>query len=89
MFFRFSVVVAGWLVRWYGCSCFGLGRWCLGRIMGIFGDRRSSSSYSDDEAFGGVFIRIRFYSDNGSGITLRTRALEVFLLVAIASKIKV
>ena len=35
--------------------------------MGIFGDRQSSSSYSDDEVFGGVFIRIRFYGDDGSG----------------------
>ena len=25
VFFRFSVVVASWLVRWYGCSCSGLG----------------------------------------------------------------
>ena len=25
VFFRFSVVVAGWLVRWYGFSCSGLG----------------------------------------------------------------
>ena len=29
MFFRFSMVVAGWLVRWYWCSCFDLrmGMW--------------------------------------------------------------
>ncbi|KAF3947320.1 hypothetical protein CMV_026530 [Castanea mollissima] len=45
---------------------------CLGRIMGIFGDRRSSSSsYSDDEAFGGAFIRIRCYKDDGLGVALR------------------
>ena len=86
--FSASLNLSSFCTLWLSLS-FGLGRWCLGRIMGIFGDRRSSSSYSDDEAFGGVFIRIRFYSDNGSGITLRTRALEVFLLVAIASKIKV
>ena len=47
------------------------------------------NSYSDDEVFGGVFIRIRFYSDDGSSVTLRTRALEVFLLVATASMIGV
>nr|POF05299.1 hypothetical protein CFP56_35962 [Quercus suber] len=61
----------------------------LGRIMGIFGDRQSSSNYSDDEAFGGVFIRIRCYGDDGSGVALRTRALEVFLLAATASMIGV
>ena len=29
MFFRFLAVVVGWLVQWYGCSCFGLrmGMW--------------------------------------------------------------
>ena len=29
MFFRFLMVVAGWLVRWYWCSCFDLhmGMW--------------------------------------------------------------
>ena len=24
MFFRFLVVVVGWLVQWYGCNCSGL-----------------------------------------------------------------
>ena len=43
----------------------------LGRIMGIFGDRRSSNSYIDDEAFGGVFIRMQCYKDDGSGVALR------------------
>ena len=33
VFFRFSVVVAGWLVWWYGCSCSGLGMgMCLFRF---------------------------------------------------------
>ena len=75
-----------------GCGC------CLGRadvvwigrlaqIMGIFRDRWSSSSYSDDEAFGGVFIRIRCFSNDGSGVALRIYALEVFLLAATASMI--
>ena len=61
----------------------------LGLIMGIFGDRRSSSNYSDDDALGGVFIRIRFYCDKMSGIALRTRALEVFLLAVTTSMIEV
>ena len=47
------------------------------------------NSYSDDEVFGGVFIRIRFYNDDGSSVTLRTRALEVFLLAATTSMIGV
>ena len=33
VFFRFSVVVAGWLVWWYGCSCSGLG---MGMGMCLF-----------------------------------------------------
>ena len=78
----------------YGCGCH-LGRaagvWIgrLGLIMGIFGDRRSSSNYSDDDALGGVFIRIRFYCNKMSGIALWTRALEVFLLAVTTSMIEV
>ena len=60
----------------------------LGRIIGIFGDRRNSSNYNDDEAFCGVFIRIRFYNNDGSSVALRTRALEVFLLAATTSMIE-
>ena len=90
--FNASLNLSSFGTLWLWLS-FRSSQWCLDRSFGSDHGHlwrlAKNSNYSDDEVFGGVFIRIRFYNDDGSSVTLRTRALEVFLLAATSSMIGV